>query len=106
MANPNPKRQSDYRQVDPATVKLWTRDVLIWIAEAHPDGVTAPEVAEHFGIPKSDAAARMSRLKVWHCVKVLNRAKGVIPYTWQITPWGIKCANRWKKQKVRTRRRS
>lgn len=97
MANLDPTTKGDYRDVK--DVKLWTRDVLIWIAEFHPNAIQAPEVAAHFGISKADAAARMTRLKTWHCVTIIARGKGMVPYTWQITPWGLKCAQRWRKKR-------
>ncbi len=97
MANPDPTTKGDYRDV--RNVKLWTRDVLIYIADNFPQGVIAPEIAEHFGCTKADAAARMIRLKAWHCVTIIKRGKGDIPNTWQITPWGKKCAERWSKKK-------
>jgi len=100
MANPNPVRKGDYRKVKPETVKLWTRDLMIWLARyCPPEGITAPEIAERFGIPKADASARLAKLKVWHCMRIVSRGKGSTPYTWQVTPWGIKCAARWEKEK-------
>lgn len=100
MANPDPTTKGDYRDVK--DVKLWTRDVLIYIAENFPtsrEGVIAPDIAKHFGVSKADAAARMIRLKAWHCVTIFIRGKGSTPNIWKITPWGEKCAARWKKKK-------
>lgn len=99
MANPNPTRQSDYRDVK--NPKVWTRDVLIaiireWGLEGQ---VIAPEVAKLLNIPKADAACRMGKLKQWHCVKIVERSRGTRPNVWAITPWGRECAERWTKER-------
>ncbi len=95
MANPNPTKQSDYRDVK--NPKLMTRDVLVaivnnWLGNTE---FSAPEVAYLLSINKADAACRMGKLKQWHCVKIVKQGRGTLPNIWEVTPWGKECAERW-----------
>lgn len=96
MANPKPAQTSDYRDhIDNPRVR--SRDILIWIEKRNRD-VTSAAVANHFGFGVAEGAARLSGLKKWGCMCIITRGKGNQPNIWEITPWGVKMAEKWGKE--------
>lgn len=94
MANLDPEKKSDYRDV--TNPKVRSRDILIWMVNEGRATFTAPEVADEFCISKADAAARLLRLKGWHCLQILIRGKGNTAHQYRVTDWGHDCARRWQ----------
>lgn len=92
MSNREPKQTSSYK--DHPEPALWTRDVLIWIADG--GDITSPEIADQFNIQVADASKRLSMLMKWGCLK---RVKSGRRFIYSITEWGRKMAEKWREGK-------
>lgn len=98
MANPNPKLRNDYRDYAD-NPKVRTRDILMWIYDKG-GNITSRMVAEKFEFGVAEGAARLSGLKKWGCMKIVERGKGSQSFIWNITLWGEKMAKKWKEDKI------
>lgn len=97
MANSNPVKKKDYRDVK--NPRLRTRDVLIWIHEEDLEEVTGNDISEQFSLLPSEGTSRLMTLNKWGCLRLIERGRSHISSTYEITDWGLKMAERWRKEK-------
>lgn len=83
---PTKKTKKAFENRIPEHVHLWTLDVLEHF-EDREAALTVKDVSEHFGITIRNAYVRVTRLRSWGMVRMVNRTR---PKTYEITEWGKK----------------
>lgn len=74
--------------LNPKSVKLWTLDILRWMVEGGPQArFQVKEIADHFTLNIREAYGRVTLLRKWGMVKLMDRSK---PRTYVVTRWGLK----------------
>lgn len=98
MANLSPKnpQKRDYRTIkDPE----WSaRRVLLFIHDSKQSSITSRLIADSLECSLATACMKLSALKKWGCIKMIEKGSGKKPSIYIITEWGIKMTNKWRKE--------
>lgn len=86
--------------INPEEVKTWTLDILKYMKDHPEQEFFAYELGEIFDLLPDAACKRLSKLRRWGMVKLVSRKR---PYTYAITPWGIKFLNDKKEEETHDR---